>query len=600
MNFLPEHKFLIARNTAQSGQVIMAAVMVFLTLSIVVVTGISSPIVAQIRNSTIMLESRKGVTAAETLNDDALYRLNSGRSLPATIVLSLNESTSTAQVTDVGGVKQIISTGQSRNTDRITSSQFSQGAGVSINYGLQVGNGGLQMSGGPTIYGNVYSNGDITGSGGSTITGSALAAPVNSQTTHVYNIFANTSYVTVTSTPPFSQNLGQANNVQMIGQSFTNPSAASISSVAFNIKKTGSPANATLRIYNNSAGNPGSTQIGASGSLSASLVTNSFDWVEVYPTTPIALSSNVSYWVVLEYQGNNTNYYTLGTNDGVAGPGMAMKLRNRSGSSWGSWYAPASSTADMLFQSYTGGVSTISGVSINGIANASVVNSSTVSGNLYCQTGSGNNKSCDASQPTPSPLGMPISAANIQTWKDEASTGTIRNSSWSLGGSTATSTSGAMKIVGNLTVSAGATLTLGGPLYVTGNIYVDGGARIQLASSYGTGDEKIIATRVELSGGGLITGNGQAGSYMIVIADGVDNGTNYAIEASGGTGSVVLIAPNGTIEFTGGASAKAAVAYRMVMSGGTTLVYETGLADISFTSGPSGAWNVDNWKEIAP
>jgi hypothetical protein len=162
-----------------------------------------------------------------------------------------------------------------------------------------------------------------------------------------------------------------------------------------------------------------------------------------------------------------------------------------------------------------------------------------------------------------------------------------------------------MRINGDLTISSGATLTINGTLYITGNLNMSGAGKIQLGSSYGTGAGVIVVDgTTDLSGGALITGNGQAGSYAFLVSTntlcpmGVSCGNNYAIDASGGTGSVVLVAQGGGIRFTGGASAKAAVASYMYLSGGTTLVYETGLANVNFSSGPGGTWVVDEWQEI--
>ncbi len=567
----------------------MAATLIFLTLSLVVVIGISSPIASQIRNSSLVLQTRKSVTAAETMNDDALYRLNSGRTLPATMVLALNDSTSTAQITDVGGAKQIISIGEFGNTERVSKSTFSQGSGVSISYGLQVGNGGLTMNGGPTIYGNAYSNGNITASGGSTITGSASAAAYLSASP----LISNGTDVT----PWGSVDVGKTNNVQLIAQSFQVPVTSSITSFNIYVKKSGAPANGTLKIYNSNGSNVGTTQIGSSGTLSAALVNGQYDWIEIYPTAPITLTANTTYWLTFEYQGSNVNYYTLGANDNTYGAG-SLKLKNKTGGSWGAYYDATPGTKDIYFSMTTGVVSTISGITIQGSANAAVINNSTVNGNLYCQSGTSNNKACDDTQPLPSSQPMPISSANIQAWKDEASSGTIRNSSWDLGNDTSTSTPGAMKIVGDLTVRDGATLTITGPLYVTGRFKIEGGARVKLASSYGTGDEVIVVQSFKLSGGGTLNGSGTAGSYVTLVADSANIGGVYAGEAEGGTSAVVYMAPFGTIKFSGGASAKAAVANAIIMEGGTSLVYEAGLASITFNNGPSGAWNVNSWKEI--
>lgn len=576
----------------ERGQVVMIAVFVFLALSLAVIIGISVPISAQVRNSNAVLQTKKSLVAADVLNEEVLYRLNTGNPLPSTIILSLNSGTSSATISDVGSAKQIIANGVSGSYQRNAKAIYTQGGGLSLTFGLQVGNGGLQMSGGPTIYGGVYANGNIVASGGSTITGNTVAASVYELDTEVENFTSGTT------TPTHTQPVGLTSGVRRVAQSFTVSTSTPVTSFDLFVKKTGAPANATLRIYNNSGTSVGSTQIGGSGSLSASLVNAyTFTWVKVYPLAPISLTPGTVYWVTVEYNGNNSNYYRFAANDnGYAGGDM--KVKNSSGS----YFNPTPSTMDMWFKVYMGGLSTISGITIQGFANAGIVNSSTINNALYCQNGTSNNKACDTSQALPSPLPFPISTATIDAWKSSASGGTVR-SSWTISGATATTTSGPMRINGNLTVTAGGSLTLGGPLYVTGTITVSGGAYIALSSSYGAGDEKIIGQYVRLTGGGQIRGNGTAGNYIIVVADGPDcspacSGSNYSIAASGGTGSVVLIAPNGTIEFIGGTSAKSAVAQRMIMSGGTILNFEAGLTNLSFSTGSSTNWNVESWKEI--
>lgn len=576
----------------KQGQVIMATVMVFLVLSLTVVMGISLPISAQIKNSTQVLQTKKSVFAADAVAEDVLYRLNQGRVLPTNIILSMNDATSTAEITDISGNKQVLIIGESGSVQRSVKTRFVQSAGVVINYGLQVGSGGFEMTGGPTIYGNVYSNGNIIASGGSTVTGSAVAASVTAIDLEIDN-------TQTTATPWGNQTVGTNSGVQTIAQSFTVSTSTPITNFEFFVRKTGTPANAIVRIFNNNSGTVGTTQIGGNGALSAALVTTNYGYVTVYPFTPITLVPGVTYWLTVQHSGTNLNFYTFGMNNNQY-PNGTIRLKNRTGS----YFNSSPTTQDINFRVFTGGLSAISGITINGNANAGIVNNSSIGGNLFCESGEQNNKSCDTSQPIPSPLGFPISNSNIALWKTEASSGSVRNSDWVLGGNMATSTNGPMRINGNLSIGAGATFTLGGPLYVTGKITITGGGKIILASSYGTQDEKIIAERMDLNAGGLITGNGQVGSYVVVIADGQDcplgclGMTNRVITASGGTGSVVLVAPNGTIEFTGGASAKSAVARKMILSGGTTLNYESGLSNISFISGASSGWNVESWKEI--
>lgn len=577
----------------EKGAVIMVAVMIFLVLSVTVVLGIALPISAQIRNSALVLQTKKSVFAADVLADDALYRLNLGRTLPSTMVLSMNGASSSAIISDVTGGKQIIALGESGAIDRYSKTKFIQGAGIAIAYGLQVGTGGFEMSGGPTIYGNVYSNGNVVASGGSTVTGSLIAASVSEFDTDLEVFDATT-------TPWGSQTLGTVNGIRTIAQKFRVSTTTPVTAIELYVKKTGTPANATIKIMNDSAGSVGTTQIGGNGSMSAAYVTTGYGWVKTFPYTPATLVPGTDYWVTINYSGTNANYYTLAMNNGLYDVG-SVKIKTQSGA----YYNATSSSQDLYFKIYTGSLSTISGINVGGTASAGIVNSSNVSGSLYCQGGTSNNKTCDISQPLPAPTSFPITDTYISAWKAEATAGTVRNSSWTIGGSTATSTNGPMKIVGNLTVQGGGSLTLNGPLYVTGLITVEGGGRISLASSYGAADEKIVANRVVLGGGGQITGNGTAGSYVLVIADGTDcvsscpsDMTGRTVLSTGGAGSVVLVAPYGTIEFAGGAAAKSAIAKKMILSGGATLSYEAGLSDISFITAGSEGWGIESWKEV--
>jgi hypothetical protein len=300
-----------------------------------------------------------------------------------------------------------------------------------------------------------------------------------------------------------------------------------------------------------------------------------------------------------------SSFYSVSASSSVYASGEA-KTGAWSSSGGGTWNATSPSTLDSYFDIFAGGeLGLISGIIVQGgDAKAYSIQNSTIAGIPYCQSGSGNNKVCNTSQATPSKAEYPIRDTDIEGWKDEASAGAVRGS-WSLGSNTSTSTGGAMRINGDLTVSSGATLNLGGTLYVTGNINMSGAGRIRITSGYGNKPLAIVVDgRTAISGGASVSGNGGNRSYALIVSTsqcptvGACSGNN-AIEASGGTGSVVLIAQDGTIEFEGGASAKSAVANRMIMSGGTVLNYETGLADLDFSSGPSGAWTVESWKEVS-
>jgi hypothetical protein len=336
-------------------------------------------------------------------------------------------------------------------------------------------------------------------------------------------------------------------------------------------------------------------------------VGTSYGYVAVPFTSASTLTPGTQYWIVLDTPSTSWNtYYQWAATSATYSNGVS-----KTGDLGGTWNATSPSTLDGYFDLYLGGVTgIIQGIAVGqngGDARAHEIKNAIISNTAYCQISSGTtNKACNTTQADPTQVAYPVVDSQILSWKDEAAAGTSR-STWSLGSNNATSTSGAMKINGNLSLTDGAILTLNGILYVTGNININGAGKIQLGSSMGTKAGVIVVDgTVTLSGGASITGNGTAGSYAIVVSTNTACGTGvgcnassaYAISADGGTGSVVLVAQDGGIRFLGGASAKSAVGKYMYMDGGTTLRYESGLASIDFSSGPGGTWSVNSWKEI--
>jgi hypothetical protein len=302
---------------------------------------------------------------------------------------------------------------------------------------------------------------------------------------------------------------------------------------------------------------------------------------------------------VIDAGTNSGKYYIIGANSAGYGNGTG-----KIGQQGGAWNNTTPSGLDYFFSVYLGGVNgLIAGSSgsqwnqlhigtTSGTAQAHTVNYTNVTGTIYCQAGTGNNKSC-TNQTDPTYATFPVSDANIDQWEADALTGGTNNGNYTVG--YAGATLGPKKIVGNLTVSNGGILTVTGPLWVTGNITLDGGALIELASSYGTNDGVILADgTITISGGGHATGSGTTGSYIMMLTT---SSSTSAASISGGAGAVIVYAPNGTINITGGASLKEATGYKMYIDGGSSITYESGLSNNNFSSGPSGTWSIDTWQE---
>jgi hypothetical protein len=502
-------------------------------------------------------------------------------------------------LTDIGDVKSLVVEGGKYFFNRYIKTELKTDTGTSFNYGMQTGDGGLQMSGSSHIIGNVYANGDIVGNGGpgwatTYITGSAISATLSNP---IESIVISSSTAT-----GFIYPFGITNTNQDIAQSFVTSTTTSISEIIFYIKKTGLPANATIKIVNNNSGVPGSTVI-ASGSLNSSTVTTSFAYVPVFMTSSVSLALNSTYWIVIDNSSNNaSNYYSLMSYDGVYASGNTKQ--GRFGNSMTNL---ATTTLDFDLKIKVGGdKGTISGVKVGtigtGEAWANTVVNTIASGNIYCQNGSGNNKVCNNSRIDPVSAPYPISQGNIDEWKEQAA----------LGGSTTTVNIegiavrklGPIKINGNLIVSASGKLYLTGPVYVTGNVQFEGNSRTYVDSSLGASSVNVISDgSIKVGGSAKIYGSGQSGSYVVLnstksCTDVSNCSSSPSIIIEGDAGAIVLNTLTGSVKLSGSAAIKAVVAKMILMEGDTSVNYESGLADMNFTSGPSGSWTVQSWKEV--
>jgi hypothetical protein len=60
----------------------------------------------------------------------------------------------------------------------------------------------------------------------------------------------------------------------------------------------------------------------------------------------------------------------------------------------------------------------------------------------------------------------------------------------------------------------------------------------------------------------------------------------------------IIYTNGGTIKIQNNAVLKEVVGYRLEVENDADVVYESGLANVNFSAGPSGGWIVTSWKEI--
>jgi len=560
------------------------AVMLFVFVATIIILGITNPIVRHISMATSMVVSKESLYAAEAGIEDVIYRLESGLPTASSQTLTIGNYSAVTTITDEIGSKVITATGDANDYFRKIETEIAAGVGASFFYGLQTGTGGIAMSNNAVVNGNVYSNGNISGSNGARITGSAYAANTAALNTDQ----ANDLPMPPASTIQFGHSSAQEDLAQSFGVSQTLP----INKIAVYIRKISTPGNLTARIVTNNGGNP-STNTLAQGTLSASLVTSSLGWIEVPLSSNPELVSGQTYWLVLDGGNNSSRYYIVGANGDYSNGNAKV---GKYGSTWND---TSPSGLDAYFKIFLGGLTAsidniIVGSGSTGDARAHTVTNSTVHGALYCQSGSGNNKSCDTSLPDPSPESFPISDSNIEEWKDAAEAGGVISGDVSL--SSSSSSLGPKKINGNLTTTNNHILNVTGTIWVTGNINISNGAVVRLSPSYGSNSGVIISDgTIDVSNNATFSGSGQSGSYVLLVTT---SNSGSAINVSNNAGTVVLNAQKGTINFANNAGAKSATGSQINMSNGATITYESGLINVNFSSGPSGGFDILNWKEI--
>ncbi len=619
------------------GQVIILVALFTLFISAFVISIISSPVVGQLKTNRDLLQSEKSYFFSEGGNEDIIYRIRNGESISGQKVLSFDDGGSAVTtVTDLDdGVKEVTTVADYDNKIRKIESKIKTTSGVSFNYGLFAGQGGIDIGTDSVINGPVYSDGNITGSSGARISGDVYVAIPPATTTSMEWLSQNDSF-------DFARYFWKTDAFQSF-KVVNSPSY--LSKVAINIKKIGSPYNLKILIVGDRNGAPDPWNVLATGVLASNLVGSNYSYVEVgFDSSPELIPGN-TYWIVADAIRSYSNYYVWSfdnTDDYVDGTGkysanwawyyptniggdFNFKLWTSDNENngvlddvvvgdenWGGGYfARAHSITDSLVSgdafatNFTGGI-VIGSLVADTISNCIVTEDASYNTNLGCLLW-GNEYSPTTPPNDPTYLASPISGANIDTWKSDATAGgviTTGNLILADGDSV-----GPGVIDGNLTIEAGATVTLGGTVYVKGNIDIGEGATLNLGISYGTdGSGAVISDGwIDLENNVILNSPRiGTGHLMLLTTANCDNyyglltcnSDNAAITVNNSVVADILVAPYGLIKMNNNTEAVSLIANTLWLNNNIVLNYELGLININFTSGPSGSWGVESWREV--
>ena len=216
--------------------------------------------------------------------------------------------------------------------------------------------------------------------------------------------------------------------------------------------------------------------------------------------------------------------------------------------------------------------------------------------------------------PAPSNLAtadMPIPDSQLDQWEAEAAAGGVQTSPCPLTYDTGSVvTLGPKKIDCDLNIQGSAQITIAGSLWIKGNLKIKNSAQVNLSSSFGAQSGVIVvddpsnrtaSSKIEVENSATINGSGTAGSYLLLASrnnSAESGGDEKAITLKNTGASSIYYAPHGFISVKNNAVVKEITAWKLEVKNSATVIYELGLRNVQFGSGPSGGYDVKYWKEV--
>lgn len=578
----------------QKGQVFILAIIVLglLIINTLILIGGSFLFKENTRYSTSALQA---TNLAEAGIDKAVATLNAtGGSYSGEPETTLGNGSYQVSVTTKDASTKIIqATGYIPNKANATSKktitiQVSKGVGTSFNYGVQVGDGGLDMSNNSTVNGSVYANGNITMANIAKINGDAYVAggiqPVADQQSDCTGVNCD-DFI-------FGKVVGGQSQLD-VAQSFTPSTTNVLNKVSLKLKKIGSPSDLTVRILGDSSGSPNKNNVLTSGTLTANLVTTSYGFVDVIFSSPPTLSEGSTYWIMIDTSANNSNYWSWSEDTAQGYNGGKAKYSTNWQASTPVW---TQISGDLGFQTYMGGVSTSivgsSLSSITGNAHANRLQNLSIGGGAYYQSASGITAgSLHPGSPDPVAQPMPISDSEITEWKNEASTAGVHTGNIT----TCPATLPSGSYVGNITLPGNCTVTVGSPIWITGSLNFSGNDTIKLDSSYGVSSGVLIVDGSStINNNNKLQGSGTTGSYLIYLStfDSKDDPSGTpAVYLQNNGNSGIIYTNLGDVKIANNNSMTEITAWKLTLQNNVTVNYDQGLASTFFSSGPGGTFS---------
>lgn len=264
-----------------------------------------------------------------------------------------------------------------------------------------------------------------------------------------------------------------------------------------------------------------------------------------------------------------------------------------------------------------GSTGVISRLNITGSTRSNTLGqNTTVSGDAYYNVDEGSN-TVSGTRNTPyvtdSPAPLPISESEIDEWQSQIeATGTVIPASACSSGTYVISSPETLenvKIECDLLID-GATVYLRGPVWVVGDITLSGNKTIYAHPSLGRFSVQMIAdnpanrltsSRIMLTNQSTFYGSGHSSSYVMMLSRNESNatgGSETAIDIANQTnGAVIFYSNGGLVDIGNNIDLKTVTGNTIEISNGSSVSYETGLANTHFTGGPGGGYVIAAWYQ---
>lgn len=590
----------MTKNT-QTGQMLILAIIVVVLVLINVLAIISG---AQLfsQNTNYTNQSAAVLNLAEAGVDKALASLNkTGGSYTGETETVLGSGSLSVSITSsTPNTKIIESTGyipskENAKVKRTVKMTVARGIGVAFNYGVQVGDGGLQMEENSRINGSVYSNGNIKMRNNSTITGDAWVAAGTQGTPDQQSDCSDSCSDFI-----FGK-VVDSNRHFDVAENFKLSSNYTVNKVAVKIKKINNPlSDLTVRILGNRNtegrnNRPNKNLVYATGTLYNGLVTSSYGFAEVAFASSPALMKDIIYWLVIDtnpsYWYSGPDYWSWSSN------GISSGRQAKWAHDWTIYDPPwkSASGGSLDFKVFVGGVATsiegASGASIGADAHANILKNLNITGGAYYQAKENVTAgSLHPNSPDPPAKVMPISEGNIAEWKNSAESAGVYTGNIS----SCRSELGPGKYVGNISFSNGCITTIKGTVWITGNLDLENNITLKLDPVFGAASGVIVVDgQVDLSNNVKLQGSGTSGSFLMTLSTYNSQTSGLpAIDVKNGGNSGILYASQGIAKIENNNHLSELTAWKIELENGVTVDYDSGLASSFFTSGPSGSYSL--------